>query len=453
MYGLWVEWSQQSAKFDATDQFKTWKSFKQDGGITLGTLFEMARAGGWTPADGNQTNEEAVTAAVLWKDSLYRNRFGGVVPSLGNLETILLNAAEWNELLAYDLFSLRVLKRKQPPWDGSETGEWSDSDDTRMCIWLERNFFARWNPDAVRRTITIIAERSAFHPVRDYLLGIKWDGKSRIPTWLIKYMGTNDTPYHRAIGKSWLIGAVARVFSPGCQMDNVLILEGSQGIGKSTALKILASPWYDDTSLDLSSKDIYLAMRGRWIIELGELDSLSRAEVARAKQFFTVKEDNYRPPYGRSIITVPRQCVFAGTINPDSSGYLRDSENRRYWPASCRTIARDALGRDRDQIWAEAVHLYQQGESWWSPSDTSETRVEQEARMTVDPWEDRIADYLQDKQEATVQDLLEDALQLKAGQQDRASEIRIGKILKRLKWGRTRKRVLGRLKWIYAPEG
>lgn len=451
-YALWSEWSQQSDKFDSRDQFKTWQSFKPDGGITLGTLFNLARAGGWTPVEGVQIKEEQPAAAVLWEDALYRNRFGGVIPSLGNLETILLHSEHWAGLLAFDAFSLRVLKRRAPPWTGGEPGEWSDSDDTRTCIWLERNFFSRWAPEAVRRTVTIVAERTAFHPVREYLESLAWDGKPRAATWLSRYMGAEDTPYHRLIGRSWLIGACARIFQPGCQMDNVLILEGRQGIGKSTALNILSSPWYDDTAIDLSSRDIYLAMRGRWIIELGELDSLNRAEVSRAKQFFTVKEDNYRPPYGRSIISVPRQCVFAGTVN--QSAYLRDDENRRYWPVLCGTVARDRLRKDRDQLWGEALTLYRQQEPWWTDGTLDYVQEAQESRMTTDPWDDRVTEFLFGKEQTTMREILEDALLLKAAQQDRTAEIRVGHILKRLGWRRIRARVFGVLKWVYAaPAG
>lgn len=450
-YAIWCEWSRQSDKFDPKSQFKTWQSFKPDGGVTLGTLFEMARKNKWSPSSGEQIKEEAEIAVELWKDALYRGGRGGVIPSLANLETILLNSPQWADVLFFDTFSQRIMKRKPPPWDASEPGEWTDTDDVRAAIWLERAFFAQWSLENVRRAVAVAAEKSPIHPVREYLESVEWDGKPRLTMWLITYMGAEDTPYHRLIGRAWMIAAVARVYQPGCQVDTVLILEGAQGIGKSTALNILGSPWYDDTAVDLSSKDIYLAMRGRWIIELGELDSLNRAEVSRAKQFFTVRQDSYRPPYGRSVITVPRQCVFAGTVN--QFAYLRDDENRRYWPVLCGSVASERLRRHRAQLWGEAVVQYRAGEPWWIESGLDYVREAQDARQTADPWEDRIREYLMGRPQASMRDLMEEALGLKADRQDRMAEMRISHILKKEGWRRVR--VGGRKdrQWAYvSPE-
>ena len=211
----------------------------------------------------------------------------------------------------------------------------------------------------------LLPERCAMHPVRDYLTALVWDGISRLDSWLITYLDAEDTPLIRAIGSRWMISAVARIMQPGAKVDHMLILEGPQGGKKSSALKTLAgAEWFTDELAEIGSKDAAQQMRGIWIIEIAELDAISRAEVSRIKAFLTRTTDRYRPPYERYVVEVPRQCVFAGSVNPET--YLRDETgNRRFWPVRCGSIDIDALRHDRDQLWAEAVARYRQGAIWW----------------------------------------------------------------------------------------
>jgi putative DNA primase/helicase len=168
-------------------------------------------------------------------------------------------------------------------------GEWQDTDDTDTAIWLEEYYDLKPSSQKVSEVIKSIARHHKFHPVRDYLSSLNWDGKSRVDNWLSVYLGVLDTEYARLVGKTWLISAIARIMTPGCQVDNVLILEGEQGIFKSTALRLLCQDdaWFNDTPFDLGSKDAFMALTGKWIIELAELDSFNKADSARAKAFLT----------------------------------------------------------------------------------------------------------------------------------------------------------------------
>jgi hypothetical protein len=222
-----------------------------------------------------------------------------------------------------------------------------------------------------------------FHPLRAYLKGLRWDGVKRVDRWLTTYLGAAETEYSRAVGSRWLISAVARIFRPGSKADCCLILEGPQGIRKSTALRTLAGEYFTDELADLGSKDAAMQTRGAWIIELSELDSLSHSDVARIKAFMSRTTDRFRPPYGMRLVESPRQCVFAGTVN--HSTYLRDETGgRRFWPVTCGCIAVETLARDRDQLWAEAKARFEAGSVWWL--DTAEL-IQLASDQQVDRYE------------------------------------------------------------------
>jgi predicted P-loop ATPase len=244
------------------------------------------------------------------------------------------------------------------------------------------------------------------------LRGLKWDGVQRVDGWLSAYLGVEDNEYARAVGSRWLISAVARIFRPGAKADCCLILEGPQGIRKSTALRTLAGEFFTDELADLGSKDAAMQTRGVLIIELSELDSLSHSEVARIKAFMSRTTDRFRPPYGMRLVESPRQCVFAGTVN--HSTYLRDETGaRRFWPITCGGIEVEALARDRDQLWAEAKAKFEAGCVWWL--NTAElvqmASNEQIERYEGDPWEGGIARWADDRPSVSISEILEKCLQ------------------------------------------
>src|SRR5581483_7104435 len=192
------------------------------------------------------------------------------------------------------------------------------------------------------QAVQTAARDRPIHPVKAYLHALLWDGVQRVDTWLSAYLGAEDTEYARAVGSRWLISAVARIYRPGVKADCCLILEGPQGIKKSTALRTLAGEYFTDELADLGSKDAALQIRGVWIVEISELDSLARSEIASIKAFMSRTADRFRPPFGKRVVECPRQCVFAGTVN--HTEYLRDETGaRRFWPVLCGTIDIEAL--------------------------------------------------------------------------------------------------------------
>jgi predicted P-loop ATPase len=257
----------------------------------------------------------------------------------------------------------------------------------------------------------------------------------------------------RAVGARWLISATARIYQPGCKADCCLILEGPQGIYKSTALQVLAAEWYSDDVADLSTKDAPLGTRGKWILEFAEMDAIAKSTPSKIKAFISRLTDHFRAPYERRAKDYPRECVFAGTVN--NSSYLRDETGaRRFWPVVCGRINLDALRRDRDQLWAEAVARYRRGECWWldTPDLVAAAEKEQSERYDDDPWETPIAAWLKNRLETSVPDILAGALEKEAQHWTQVDKNRVVRILQRFEWKRYRKRVGKILQWCYKPE-
>lgn len=392
----------------------------------------------------SETRGEAPPADPPWRDSLTRTGAGAIKPDIYNVTIVLENDRRWQGVLGYCDFSYRIVKRRAPPIRDGQPGEWTDADSTRLRVWMAEHYGFTPKTGDVDEAVMLVAQSSRFHPVREYLEAVMWDERPRVDTWLSRYLGAADTDYTRAVGRYWLIAAVARVMRPPVKADCVLILEGLQGLGKSTALEILGGKWFSDTHFALGEKDGYQQMSGLWICELAELDSFNKAESTRAKQFFGSKEDRYRPPYGRRTETFARQCVFAGSTNHDT--YLKDATgNRRYWPITCSALDDGALRRDRDQLWAEAMHLYLQGARWWPGDDEKHLFAdEQERRFASDSWEDVIKEYLTASTAKfyTVAELAHDALGLQHHQLKPPEEQRIGRVMGRLGWKRARPRQL-----------
>jgi len=261
--------------------------------------------------------------------------------------------------------------------------------------------------DNLDASVRLAADATVIHPVRDYLARLRWDGQPRIDTWLTAYLGVEDTEYARRVGAWWLISGVARITEPGCKVDHALILEGPQGIGKSSALRALCadSEWFNDSDILglLGSKDAYLNLQGKLIIEFAELSGLNKKDAAQVKAFVTGRVDTFRPPFGRRSEDVQRQCIFAGTVNPNGLGYLRDETGgRRFWPVACTTVDHAALVRDRDQLWAEAAARYKRGARWW-PQGADEHALcasEQAERALQDPWQEDVETYLLQRRRA-----------------------------------------------------
>jgi putative DNA primase/helicase len=374
--------------------------------------------------------------------------------NVANLSTILAHDTLWSGVLAYDEFAETIIKQKPPPWrewdaphGGSVSGDWCDADTARLKMWFSAAYGLDASTGDALDAVLVVAHRHSIHPVREWLESLRWDGKRRVPTWLVDVMGCEDTPYVRAVGQAWAISAVARAYKPGCKVDTVLVLEGKPGTFKSSVLRALVGDeWFLEMAItDVSNKDALQILRRKWIAEFPEIDGLSRHEQAAVKSYFSRQVDTYRASYGRGSKDYPRQTVFAATTN--KSEWLTDETGgtgRRMWPVRC--IRGDvALARMyRENFWAEAKARFECGEAWHivDPSLVEAERVEQDARFRADPWEETISAWLvgaadigsRAKVGVTTSDVLGTCLSIEPQKRDNFAAARVGSILRRLGW-------------------
>lgn len=296
-------------------------------------------------------NHLKVTSQGLYKNTAY------------NLYLILKNGAH-EPIWAYDEFKNSLVYSGKAPWNASSDigREIRDSDDVDVKMWLSKEWGIEASTQAISEVTMKLALENSFHPVRRYLRGLKWDGKPRIDNWLFNYMSATcelgQEEYVQAVGRKVLCAAVARVLDPGVKFDYMLILEGKQGVGKSSAVGILAGEWFADSLGDIESKDVVDVMRGKWIVEVGELASMDKATTNSMKLFVSRTTDTVRKAYDRRAADYPRQCIFIGTTNDQQ--YLKDESGaRRFWPVSVGKVNFAKLEEDRDQLWAEALVRYE----------------------------------------------------------------------------------------------
>jgi predicted P-loop ATPase len=321
----------------------------------------------------------------------------------------------------------------------SETRQLTDIDIIDLTVCLQGLGLFSLSTATVQEAVQDFAAQHTVHPVRNYLDGQSWDGQPRTCVFLPRYFGVESSPYAAAIGQMFLISMVARIFKPGCQADYMLVLEGPQGIGKSTACKILGGRWFSDQLPDLHNKDVSVHLRDRWLIEIAEMHAITRAETTLLKSFITRPVEIFRPPYGRNTVHEPRQCVFIGTSNKDT--YLRDETGgRRFWPVKCGSIDLDALAADRDQLLAEAVHLLNEDAPRFPDRafESEHITPQQQARYERDEWIEPIANFLKKTvlsgRSLTIPVIAKEALNLPADRLGMAEQKRIAACLHTLGW-------------------
>jgi predicted P-loop ATPase len=292
--------------------------------------------------------------------------------------------------------------------------------------------------DTAHQAADLRAHEHSFHPVRDYLDRLVWDSELRMGKLFSTYFGAELSPYIEAISRMFLISMVARIYRPGCKADHMPVIEGLQGILKSMACAVLGGPWFSDNLPDISvGKDAQQHLRGKWLIEVSEMHAMDRAESTKLKAFITRTVERYRPSYGRHEVHEPRQCVFIGTTNRDS--YLRDeSGGRRFWPLKGGQIDIDALRKDRDQLFAEAVEAFRRDVHWWPEKDfeRDHMRPEQDKRYEADVWEESIENYVAAHSKVTILQVARDALFIETAKIGTADQRRIMRALERLGWKR-----------------
>jgi putative DNA primase/helicase len=401
--------------------------------------------------------------AKNWTGLLIRGPKGALKPLLANAVTILTRDEAWKDVISFNEFTNEVVTRKVPAWcpddrvKGQKPGSWTDDDTRRLKAWFERRYELCIPTNVVEEAISLVAHKHIIHPVRDWLDSLKWDRKPRLDKWLVKHGGADDTPYTRAVASMFLISACARVYKPGCKVDHTLVLEGKQGIGKSSLLRgLVGDEWFMETNVELGSKDSYIMLHGKWVVEMAELDSLSKADLGRIKAYLTAQVDRYRAVFARRAKDAPRQVVFTGTVNFDE--YLKDeSGGRRFWPVRLAKVDLGPLRREREQIWAEAVYRFKHGERWHVTDDSllGMFEAEQEQRRQIDPWEPVLKRWLYSKalyaeRGVMTSDAL-NALGIEAYKRTRYEEQRVGAVLRKLGWDRVRVRLTGGRSYIYKP--
>jgi len=425
---IWDEWSQTGEQYDADEIENKWETFDDEPGeqsVTMASVYRMAIDAGWEPprhlppADDAppRTDEDVpymgpqavpdlkpsitpIPDADSWRRELTycTDKSGNIKKerTAGNLALLMAHDEKWTGCVTYDELAHCVRWSKSPlSINGmpSPSGRLKDEHYTWIQVAARKAWDVQWSRPAVIEAVSLAACSKSVHPVKDYLEGLKWDGVSRLDDWLVKYMGSDGQT--APIGRWWMISAVARAYRPGCQVDHLLVLEGKQGIGKSTAIRILGGAWYSGNLGKLTTVDGAQSLLGKWIVEIGELDALKGAASTRVKDFITLTCDDYRPSYGRNNVHRPRQCVFCGSTNEDE--YLHDpTGSRRYWPVKVRKIDREGLDADRDQLWAQARDAYMDGARWWpeGEEETAMLRQAAEDRFTADPWEEEIRGWL-----------------------------------------------------------
>ena len=334
-----------------------------------------------------------------WQAKLKVTEKGGLASCIENVVVILNGDPALSGCVAYNEMTCNVVAVRSLPWRRVRgESQWTDSDDADLRFYLER-VYGLTGKDKIFDGLNVVAMANKFHPVRDYLDGLVWDGVPRLERLLVDFLGAEDTPYTRAVTRKTLIAAVTRIYRPGAKFDYMLTLRGRQGLGKSALIAKLGGPWFSDSFTTLQGKDAYEQAQGVWLMEIGELASMKKAEVEQIKLYLSKQVDRFRPAYGRRTQEFPRQCIFIGTTNEDQ--FLRDrTGNRRFWVVDTPNTPNKDLWaqfskQEIDQVWAEAVALYRKGEDLYLPPDLeAAARVVQETYEEENPKVGLVAQYL-----------------------------------------------------------
>ena len=398
------------------------KSIAQITGINTGPGPE---ADVWERLERRPDKRDSKTGQVL--------KAGRPLPTLSNAVRVLTEDSRWHDRLRFNEFSNTIEIDGLGITDQLESG---------ITLWLDRVYGVQVATNRASEAACYVAHENGYHPIKDYLRQIVWDGQERADLLFTHYAGAEDTELNRELGRRFLISAISRLFKAGSKVDTCVVLVGKQGARKSSFLRKLAikPEYFSDSSLDMSTKDGYQSLQSVWIYELAELSSIRPREAETVKAFISAQVDTYRPSYGRHLVKRPRQCVFAGTTN--GAEFLSDSTgNRRFWTIAVGEIRLLELGRDVDQLWAEALKLYRDGERWWLEENGSAAlEDQQETFRQVDAWESEVMQYLtRTSGEFSARDALK-AIGFDDYQMTKSASMRMASVLQRLGCRRMKRR-------------
>jgi predicted P-loop ATPase len=362
---------------------------------------------------------------------------GGPHVNLHNAALILENDPHFINAVYFDEFLQRVIRCNSPE------REWHDSDDLEVARYIQSELaIPRMSRDTVSQAVITVAHKNKRNCVQEWLSSLTWDGTQRLESFFPDHFGATQSDYTAAAGKNFWLSLVARAFKPGCKVDNMIVLEGAQGVGKSTALQIIAGDWFAEQHESATNPRAFAEiLQGKLLIEISEMDAFSRAEVNRVKQTVSCPSDRFRASYGRYAIDHPRTCVFVGTTNRDD--WNRDETGaRRFWPIACvGTIEIGNIRLVRDQFFAEAVNRYKASETHWEmPLELAQ--AEQEARYSADPWQEAVDTIIKGESEITVSKILE-KLDKPICLRTKLDEMRAAGCLRHRGWLRQLKRIDG----------
>lgn len=353
-------------------------------------------------------------------------------PNLDNCIAVLQGHPRFAGRIWYDTFHQEIMTT----WDYERPRQWVDADRLRVATVFQRDFgLAKFGDEVVEKAAIAVAHADQRDELRDWLKSLRWDGTPRLDSWLQHAVGAPADEYHDAIGRNFVLAMVARGLVPGCKADTMPVFEGAQGAGKSRLLAILGGSYYAELTESLDTKDFFVVIQGKWLVEIAELDAFRRTDVTRIKQVLSSQQDRCRLPYAKRAMDLPRRVVFAGTTNEHE--YLRDHTGaRRFWPLTVARIDHDWLQANRLQLFAEAVERFQAGATWWDvPVDAAKEQTE--ARRETDAWENAVAEYCIGRREVDVPAALT-ALGIDLARQGKAEQMRISRILAMLGYERQR---------------
>ena len=342
---------------------------------------------------------DELPAETDWRNKLKITEKGAVAQTIENVVIILTHDPKLAGRLALNEMEHNIVTLSSLPWRETKgLSPWTDADDAALRYYLERTY-GLTGKDRIFDAVNVVAQLGAFHPVREYLDSCAWDGVPRVDTLLIDYLGAEDTPYTRAVTRKALVAAVARIYRPGCKFDYMLTIRGTQGIGKSALIAKLGGKWFSDSFTTVQGKEAYEQVLGVWLMEVGELAGMRKAEAEIIKQFVSKQTDRFRPAYGRRLQEFPRQCIFIGTTN--EAQFLRDTTgNRRFWVVDtpndpARDMWEELTPDTVAQVWGEAVQLFKDGEPLYLSRELERVaRQVQEIYEEENPRAGIVADYL-----------------------------------------------------------